>query len=176
MLALIAVVGGAVSSCGGDEAAPAGTAQIREQVAAEIRQGEKQLRRAGIDVCHRHPKSLRGREASISLLLDRYRVSLGGRLFARIQNGGPQDLGYGQTPLVDQFAEGGWHPRPLRRDGHPVVFGAILLRLKPHTISSCLEIPVSEQWPAGLYRVRFEVEALTDAKNPDLPVAYFRVT
>jgi hypothetical protein len=99
-------------------------------------------------------------------------------MFALIVNTGQAVLEYGVKPEVDQLVHGLWHPRPFVQDGVPVGFPGIILKLKPHTTSTCMEVPVSDSWRPGLYRVWFEVEAERnqDAVSELQPTAYFRVS
>lgn len=112
------------------------------------------------------------------LLLDRAVVMVGGRIFALIVNTGKTVLGYGVRPEVDQLIQGRWHPREFVQDGVPVGFPGVLLELKPRSTSTCLEVPASDSWRPGLYRVWFSVEA-DDDKSADSalqPTGYFRVS
>lgn len=93
------------------------------------------------------------------LILERSSVRRGARTFVRIENRGAAALAYGVEPQFDQFAGGIWHPRQVVRDGHPVGFSLDLIELKPHTASGCIEVPISDTWGRGLYRVRFSLES-----------------
>jgi hypothetical protein len=118
------------------------------------------------------------RATAARLLLDRAAVRTGARVFAQIENLGTSSLGYGVAPEVDQLIRGLWHPRDFERNGVPVGFTLAEWELRPRARSSCLEVPVSDTWSRGLYRVRFLLEkwGRREERSAVRPVAYFKVT
>jgi hypothetical protein len=117
------------------------------------------------------------RATAARLLLDHATVRAGARMFAQIENLGTSALGYGVAPKVDQLIGGLWHPRDFERNGIPVGFTSAELELRPRSKSSCLEVPISDTWSRGVYRVRFFLErwGQREARPAVGPVAYFRV-
>jgi len=117
------------------------------------------------------------RPIAAGLVLDRSSVRSGGRAFARIENRGTAALAYGSEPQFDQLVSGMWHPRRVVREGHRVGFSLQLAELKARKVSGCLEIPMSDTWNPGLYRVRVAVEGWDDRGSGETvaPAAYFRV-
>jgi len=116
--------------------------------------------------------------AAAGVVLERSSVRSGTRTFARIENRGTAALAYGVEPQFDQLAGHTWHPRRVVRDGHSVGFSLQLAELKPHAASGCLEVPISDTWHPGFYRVRFSLESWKQRGSGTQtirPTAYFRV-
>lgn len=112
-----------------------------------------------------------------SLVLEKSMTKSDTTLMARIENFGRSALGYGVAPKVDQLVGSTWHPRQFRREGRAVGFNLSLSELRSRSTSGCLEVPVSDNWSAGLYRVWFELERWGRLEETPAvkAVAYFRV-
>lgn len=152
-----------------------------ENVTAQLRLAEMKSngRRSRATFC-RQPWSGpgRSRRSAAKLLLDKAVVIPGRRMFAVLVNTGQAVLEYGVKPEVDELVHGLWHPRAFVQGGVPVGFPGVLLELTQHMTSTCLEVPVSDSWRPGLYRVWFKVESVggQGAVSELQPTAYFRVS
>ncbi len=100
-----------------------------------------------------------------------------GKLLVRIVNSGDQGLAYGPQPSVDRLTAHGWRPQAFENKGVPVGFPDAEYRLVPGKTSPCLEVPVSDYWIPGLYRVGFKLDEIhASGDSAELrPTAYFRV-
>lgn len=180
LMASIGVVALCTSGCGGDgSTTPQPEGSSRHAVAKEISLAEQRQEggsRQEFCVPVGRGRSVKQPTAA-GVVLERSSVRSGARTFARIENRGTAALAYGVEPQFDQLVGDTWHPRRVVRDGHPVGFSLELTELKPHTASGCLEVPISDTWHPGLYRVRFSLESWEHrGSGPAIqPVAYFRV-
>lgn len=168
------------SGCSGNgSTTPQPEGGSRHAVAKEIRLAE-QRRDWGNrqDFCGSafHGLSVK-RPAAAGVALERPNVQSGTRTFARIENRGTAALAYGVEPQFDQLVGHTWHPRRVVRNGHSIGFSLQLVELKPHTASGCLEVPISDAWRPGLYRVRFSLEGWEHRGSGQTiqPAGYFRV-
>src|SRR5215213_1860347 len=117
-----------------------------------------------------------GEEATAKLLLNRWSAPPGGRIHAYLENVGSTVLKYEMIPAVDRLANGRWVPQRFVRDGVRVGFPTSSLELMPESTSTCVEVPVSDTWQTGLYRVWIPVVPAGDSTEaPERPAAYFRV-
>lgn len=117
------------------------------------------------------------RPMAVRVVLESTSITGETRTFGRIINGDADPLAYGSEPIVDRLVGESWYPQRFVRDGTGVGFDLALYELKPHQASGCLEIPISDTWRPGLYRVRFSLES-RDGRDPGQaiqPGAYFRV-
>ncbi|HET6997660.1 MAG TPA: hypothetical protein VFI03_03640 [Solirubrobacterales bacterium] len=112
------------------------------------------------------------------LVLERTSIVGETRTFGRIVNGGTDPLVYGMEPIVDRLVDESWYPQRFVQDGTGVGFNLAIHELRPHQVSGCIEIPISDSWRPGLYRVRFSLESSDDQGSDQTiqPGAYFRVT
>lgn len=180
LMATIGVVALCMSGCSGDDSTiPQPEGGSRHAVAKEISLAEQRLKWDSRQEFCGHV--FRGRSVeqptAAGLVLERSSVRSGARTFARIENRGRDALAYGVEPQFDQLVGHTWHPRRVVREDHSVGFSLELVELKPHTASGCLEVPISDTWRPGLYRVRFSLEGWEHrgSGQPIRPAAYFRV-
>jgi hypothetical protein len=179
LAAALFVVALSMGSCGGTTA-PEPEAGNRREVELSIQRAERtQTWSSWQQFCRapwRGPQSQQ--PGAARLLLERSRVIKDARLFVVIENLGTAALGYGNNPKVDRLIRGSWHPQQFVRDGESIGFTLELVELKPRSTSSCVEIPTSDSWRRGLYRLRFSLQDKmhqgTSASTIE-PVAYFRV-
>lgn len=118
------------------------------------------------------------RPMAVRVVLESTSISRETRTFGRIMNGDADPLAYGSEPIVDRLVGESWYPQRFVRDGIGIGFDLARHELKSHQASGCLEIPISDIWRPGLYRVRFSVESWDDRGSGQAiqPAAYFRVT
>jgi len=112
------------------------------------------------------------------LVLESTSITAETRTFAQIINVGTEPLAYEIEPIVDRLVGESWYPQRFVRDDTGVGFNLALYELRPHQASGCIEIPISDTWRPGLYRVRFSLESWDDRGSGQAiqPGAYFRVT
>lgn len=182
-IATIVVVGAVAGSACGSSEAPGDVSQRGDadmpdprQLAQELAVARRELSttkgRVGrkSELCTRDWIGPQENDAvAAKLLIDRRRVLPGTRIFVRIENLGRAALGYGEAPKIDRLDSGRWH-------GVSVGSLGMLLELRPRSTSSCLEVPVSDSWRPGLYRMSFEVEEIDNQGGAsELSTVYFRV-
>lgn len=119
-----------------------------------------------------------GRPKEVRLVLNSTKITRETRTFGRILNGDINSITYGVEPIVDRLVDDHWYPQRFVQDGTGVGFNLALRELRPNRASGCIEIPISETWRPGMYRVRFSLESGNDRGSGDTirPGAYFRVT
>lgn len=117
------------------------------------------------------------RPMAAGLVLESTSITAETRTFVQIINAGTDPLAYGSEPIVDRLIGESWYPQRFVRDGTGVGFNLALYELRPHQVSGCIEIPISDTWRPGLYRVRFSLESWDDRGSGQAiqPAAYFRV-
>jgi hypothetical protein len=117
------------------------------------------------------------RPMAARLVLESTSITAETRTFAQIINAGTEPLAYGSEPIVDRLVGESWYPQRFVRDGTGVGFNLALNELRPHQASGCIEIPISDTWRPGLYRVQFSLESWDDRNSGQAiqPTAYFRV-
>lgn len=178
MVILLIGVALSASSCG--EEAPQLEEGDPEQVVRSIQKAERNRDwKNWHQFCQtRLDRSRVDRPAVVRLVLESTRITRETRTFGRLINGDAESLAYGSEPIVDRLVGESWHPQRFVRDGVGVGFNLALYELRPHRASGCLEIPISETWRPGLYRVRFSLEGRDDRGSGQAirPAAYFRVT
>jgi hypothetical protein len=176
---MVVLIGVALSafSCGGE--APQLEEGNPEQVVRSIHKAERD---SDWQNWHQFCRARWGgvrvdRPMAARLVLESTSITAETRTFVRIRNAGTDSLAYGSEPIVDRLVGGSWYPQRFVRDGTGVGFDLALYELKPHHASGCLEIPISDTWRPGLYRVRFSLESRDgrDSGQAIQPAAYFRV-
>jgi hypothetical protein len=118
------------------------------------------------------------RPMAARLVLESTSITAETRTFVQIINAGTDPLAYGNEPIVGRLVGESWYPQRFVRNGTGVGFNLALYELRPHQVSGCIEIPISDTWRPGLYRVRFSLESWDDRGSGQAiqPGAYFRVT
>lgn len=174
---LIASLALGASSCG--DAAPGLEEGNPEQVVKRIqRAGREQDWKNWHAFCRSrwHRVGIDGAKAA-RLILESTNITAETRTFARIVNVGSDPLAHGGEPFVDRLVDEHWYPQRFVRDGTGVGFNLARYELKSQRASGCIEIPISETWRPGLYRVRFSLESWDDrgSSRTIRPAAYFRV-
>lgn len=177
---VVVLIGFALSASSCGEEAPQLEEGNPEQVVRSIQRAERdrdwqnwhqfcqtQLSRSRVD-----------RPVAAHLVLENTSITRETRTFGSIMNAGTESLAYGSEPIVDRLVGENWYPQRFVRDGTGVGFDLALHELRPHQESGCIEIPISDTWRPGLYRVRFSLESWDDRGSGQAiqPAAYFRVT
>lgn len=176
---VVVLIGVALSAASCGEEAPQSEEGNPKQVVRSIKKAEgdrhwknwhqfcqARLSRARID-----------RPMAARLVLENTKITGETRTFGRIVNEGTDPLAYGMEPSVDRLIGESWYPQRFVRDGTGVGFNLALSELKPQQVLGCIEIPISDTWRPGLYRVRFSLESWDDRGSGQAiqPSAYFRV-
>lgn len=176
VVALIGVVLSA-ASCGGE--APQSEEGSPQEVVKSIRKAERGRHwKNWNQFCQgRWGRARVDRPMAARLVLESTSITGETRTFGRIINAGTDPLAYGMEPIVDRLVGESWYPQRFVQDGTGVGFNLGLYELKPHQVSGCIEIPISDTWLPGLYRVRFSLESWDDRGSGQAiqPGAYFRV-
>lgn len=93
------------------------------------------------------------------LFLDRRAVKSGGTLWAAIENLGTEELLYGFEPIAQKRVGDEWVRQEFTSDGEPMESLLAAVTLDPGAVSVCIDVPISDDWAPGEYRVSFEVTA-----------------
>lgn len=165
------------SSCG--EEAPQLAEGNPEQVVRSIQKAERERYWQNLhQFCETQlSRSQVDRPVAANLVLENTSITRETRTFGSITNAGTEPLAYGSEPMVDRLVGESWYPQRFVRNGTGIGFDLALYELKPHQASGCLEIPISDTWRPGLYRVRFSLERWDDRGSGQAiqPAAYFRL-
>lgn len=177
---VVVLVGFALSASSCGEEAPQLEEGNPEQVVKSIQkaEGDRDWQNWHQFCRTRWARARVARPMAVRLVLESTSIKGETRTFGRIINGDNDPLAYGNEPIVDRLVGESWYPQRFVRDGTGVGFNLALHELRPHQASGCIEIPISDTWRPGLYRVRFSLESWDDRGSGQSiqPGAYFRVT